>query len=188
LVREWVEECLKPIVSSNCLLLLDSWKGQKDIGLFSSLEEIGLELQFIPEKTTYLCQPLDVYGFRQWKLFIRKITNHIAQGHTGIDIDISLRSNIIIMQSLIMNQLSAPIFKTMWEYAWYKAGYSNERPHKFENVNEVVFEKSMRKCASQDCVTFQFLKCSHCRTFLCFHHFYVAYHFHEDDDMSQEAE
>ena len=70
-----------------------------------------LRLQ-IPPKTTPYIQPLDVYGFRQWKLFVRRITDIVELDN--INIDLNNRLNIITMHSLVYDQLSSPKFQKMW--------------------------------------------------------------------------
>ncbi len=41
------------------------------------------------------------------------------------------------MQSLIDDQLSSPKFQKMWQYSWYKSGYTNIHPGNFQNVVDV---------------------------------------------------
>jgi len=48
-----------------------------------------------------MIQPLDVYGFRIWKNFVRTFSDRD-------DINLHLRNNIIKLQSLTHIQLSSP--------------------------------------------------------------------------------
>ena len=132
-------------VSEKCILLLDSWTGQKNNSLFDAMSGSNscLRLQ-IPPKTTPYIQPLDVYGFRQWKTFVRKITDIIELDK--LDIDLKDRLNIITMHSLIYDQLSSPKFNKMWRYSWFKSGYTNTHPGLFQNVLEVCFLSVIEQC------------------------------------------
>jgi len=108
-VKYWVENVLSSAITQKCLLILDSWTGQKDDLLFESMTGTKKcnRLQIPPKATQYI-QPLDVYGFRQWKIFVRKITDFIELHN--INVDINNRLNIITMHSLIHYQLSSPKF------------------------------------------------------------------------------
>jgi len=108
-IKEWIGTCVNPVVTEKVLLILDSWKGQKSEELFEDLDDVGCSIRYIPQKTTHLCQPLDVYGFRQWKNIVRKLGAHCWL--YDYDINIGSRSRNIKMQSLVMNQLCSPIFK-----------------------------------------------------------------------------
>jgi hypothetical protein len=109
-VKYWVENVLSPAISEKCILMLDSWTGQNDNSLFESMSGVKHCLRLrIPPKTTGYIQPLDVYGFRQWKTFVRRITDFIELHN--LSIDMHNRLNIITMQSLIHDQLSSPKFQ-----------------------------------------------------------------------------
>ncbi len=91
--------------AQKCLSIFDSWTGQKDDLLFESMTSTKKcnRLQIPPKATQYI-QPLDIYGFRQWKIFVRKITDIIELYNINVDINNPL--NIITMHSLIHDQLS----------------------------------------------------------------------------------
>ena len=75
-VKIWLDDCLCPHVNQKCLLLTDSWSGQTDQFLMDSLfpeKKELFEAVTIPAGTTCVCQPLDVYFFRQYKIFVRRI-------------------------------------------------------------------------------------------------------------------
>jgi hypothetical protein len=175
-VKYWVDNVLVNSVSEKCILLLDSWSGQKDSSLFDSMSgsKPCLRLQ-IPPKTTQYIQPLDVYGFRQWKTFVRKITDIIELDE--IDIDLKNRLNIITMHSLIYDQLSSSKFNKMWRYSWYKSGYTNTHPGLFQNLEEVCFSSIIEQC-EENCEEIVFIQCSHCEKSICFNHFFCNYHNH----------
>ena len=100
------------------MLLNEAWPGFKNLGI---KEGLAINLM-MPPKTTSIIQPLDVFFFRPWKVFLRYISDHILL----MDINVSLqeRNNIIKLQSLIHFQFSAERYKVMIRYAWFKAGYN----------------------------------------------------------------
>ena len=69
---------LNPYLSTNSLVLCNSWSGRKDGQVL--LEAFGgkdVDLKIIPPKTTKYTQPLDVYFFRQYKIYDKRITDFI---------------------------------------------------------------------------------------------------------------
>jgi hypothetical protein len=175
-VKYWVDNVLKSSITQKYILMLDSWSGQKDESLFESLTGTKqcLRLQIPPNTTPYI-QVLDVYGFRQWKTFVRRITDIIELDN--LDIDIKHRLNIITMHSLIHNQLSSPKFQKMWQYSWYKSGYTNTHPGKFKNVVEICFSSEINQC-EENCEEVVFICCSYCEKSICFNHFFHNFHNH----------
>jgi hypothetical protein len=179
LMNLWCNDSLVPSISAKSLLLLDSWSGHSDkdnICSFFSRDKPCLILT-IPPKTTSFIQPLDVYFFRQWKLFARRIKERISLDE--IDVNLNDRNNIIKMHSLIHNQLSSPSFHGMIKYSWFKSGYITENPGKFQNVIQVCFKFSEQVCY-QDCSQCSvgvFIICSWCKFPLCFTHFFENYHY-----------
>ncbi|CAG7733984.1 unnamed protein product [Allacma fusca] len=85
IVETWVVNCLKPAITSNVLLLCDSWGGQKDQNLYLEVENI-CQVQVIPPHTTGQIQPLDVYFFRQAKIFKKKMKDRILIDQLPISI------------------------------------------------------------------------------------------------------
>ncbi|CAF3463547.1 unnamed protein product, partial [Rotaria sp. Silwood2] len=135
-IQYWVEKVLRPSVSDNCLLLLDSWSGQTDPHIYNEIftGNIKCEQLQIPPKTTGDIQPLDRYFFRQWKYFKQSICDRVAIDE--IEIDITARNNILKMHSLILNQLTARKFSSMIKCSWYSSGYLLNDPGPFENVQD----------------------------------------------------
>jgi hypothetical protein len=84
-----------------------------------------------------MIQPEDVYLFRQWKSFIKKISNYVLLDH--LDVNFKERNNFMKMHSLIHNQLSSPKFRKLIQFAWHKSGYLIKHPGRFPGVNEVSF-------------------------------------------------
>ena len=130
----------------------------------------------IPKKTTAFIQPLDVFGFRIWKNFIRSFSDSVILNN--YDINLHLRNNIIKLQSLAHNQLSSPRFRNLFKYSWYKSGYLSTRPEKFENPTNYCYfkeEKHIPKCSI--CGKMAFIRCAWCKNYFCFKHFFEQYHY-----------
>lgn len=169
LLKEFYEKCIKPEINGKFYLLQDSWKGQTDIIPLNAVFGENCQLFTIPPKTTGHIQPLDVYFFRQYKIFARKIYEHINL-HKVQTLNMTLRINIIIMHSFIFDQLQAPSFTNMLKYPWQKIGYVEKNISSFKNVNEICFDNVKDKCEVLNCKETAFLKCSHCKLLLCIQH------------------
>lgn len=119
-----------------------------------------------------MCQPCDIYFYRQVKNFIKRLQNCSALLQQQREI--GTREDAIKIHSLLLHQLSAPVFKPMLLYAWYASKLIEERPI-FLNMNELCFPAIVikRKCF---CKNVGFIKCAHCNVILCFQCFYDAYH------------
>ena len=146
------------------LLLLDSWSGQTDTGLSARAfgnRELNLHTKIIPPKTTKYCQPLDVYFFRQYKLFARRIEENIRHDK-GNAVRLHDRSFIFKLHSLIYNQLSAPQYQHMRRYAWEAIGYvSQDMPLPFRNVLDINFAGlDIGLCSIPDCDCTSAIICS----------------------------
>jgi hypothetical protein len=175
LFKQWCETLL-PDVQENSLLLKDSWTGQSDQNIFDEVFGDKLETLTIPPKTTGKIQALDVFFFGQWKKFYRRASDYVKLHQ--IDIDITLRNNVIRMHSLIHNQVSCPVFAPMIRYAWAKSGYFEESPEPFQSVTQVCFKLNHAMCCHSGCGNYGFICCSWCREILCFGHFFNDLHFH----------
>ncbi|EFN75565.1 hypothetical protein EAI_06340, partial [Harpegnathos saltator] len=130
--KNWFQEVYLPNTGEKSILLLDSWTGHCP----NQLEELvpkdkHVNILTIPKKTTAFIQPLDVFGFRIWKNFVRSFSDSVIINN--YDINLHLRNNIIKLQSLTHNQLSSPRFRNLFRYSWYKSGYLSTRPEKFHN-------------------------------------------------------
>lgn len=174
-IKYWIEHCLKPATKNeNFLLLLDSWGTQTNRSQYEEVFGEKFNILVIPPKTTAIAQPLDVHFNFWWKYLARRIADKIILDE--IDVDMGNRNNIIKEQSLIHNQLSSPKFENMIKYAFFKSGITEDNPGCFENLQQVCFPINNEKCA--ECDDSSFIRCSHCEKFLCFKHFFLAYHFH----------
>ena len=80
LVLSWMRKILQSELKGASLLLLDSSSGQTNTGLSARAfgkRELNLHTEIIPSKTTKYCQPLNVYFFRQYKLFAWRIEDNM---------------------------------------------------------------------------------------------------------------
>jgi len=182
----FVEKVLKPSVNGDFIFIIDSWSGQTNRNIydehFGSEGQHNCNLKIIPEKTTSICQPLDTTFHRQLKYFARKIyaTSTLEYSDENRADEITTRNNIIKLQSLLHNQLSAPIFKPMIRYCWFSSGLSDEKPL-FLSVKEACFlfeQNESATCFTGNCDQLRFVKCAHCRVILCFSCFFHQYHMH----------
>ena len=170
LMRNWVENCLAPHVEEKCLLLLDSWDGQKDPSIFESVNE-NCDRALIPPNTTSLLQPLDRYFFRQYKI-LRRIQLD------DLHIDLHSRKNIVKLHSLIHNQLCSSKFTGMIRFAWINCGYESQANYQFANVLDINFLNVGLDCEVMNCGESSFIRCSHCDVVCCVNHFFVEFHAH----------
>ena len=130
----------------------------------------------IPKKTTGMIQPLDVYGFRIWKNFVRIFSDRVTL--LNYDINLHLRNNIIKLQSLTHIQLSSPRFNNLFKYAWFKSGYIEERPPHFKTPIDFCFSgkdiQEIPLCSA--CGAPAIIRCSWCKKYFCMQHFFEEYH------------
>lgn len=186
LYEYFLDKIVVPNVDNDFLLMIDSWPGQANALSYS--ERFGVNgmpkctLRIIPKKCTSICQPLDTTFHRQLKYFARAIYSEASLRYSDDNNpadEVTTRNNIIRLQSLLHNQMKAPIFEPMIRYSWYSAGLTDEKPL-FLSVKEACFTfdgKTDTTCEMQ-CGNLRFVKCAHCRRNLCFICFYYNYHFH----------
>lgn len=178
--KVWLKEVYFPNVGSTSVLLLDSWSGHCP----KVIEEVKpankeVIIKKIPQGTTGKIQPLDVYGFRIWKNYVKHFSDTVILMNE--DLNLHLRNNIIKLQSLVHNQLSSPRYTNLFQYSWYKSGYIEKIPEEFDNpVNFAFRDKSNVKCEIPGCSNVGIVKCSWCKKTLCLQHFFEDYHYCTD--------
>src|SRR5207249_9849595 len=126
-----------------------------------------------------MIQPLDVFGFRIWKNWVKKYSDYVRI--KKVDVSLQTRNQMLKLQSIVHDQLSAPRFVNMWKYSWYSSGYKTERPEPFENPVDFTFKFRVEETC--DCGRVPFARCGWCERHLCFECFYnpsddYTYHFH----------
>jgi len=176
----WVKSCLDPIVTEQTLLLQDSRTTQGDQAVYHEnlTNPAMLEVRTIPPKATKYIQPLDVYFFRQYKIFVRRFQDEV-RCFVGDQAVTRLNDRVFIMKmhSFIYNQLSSPRYRNMLLYAWKASGYSiDDDLPRFENVLQVNFINTFETCG--DCASSAFVRCSHCQKPLCSFHCVNPLHLH----------
>ena len=120
---------LNPHLSTNSLVLCGSWSGHEDEQLL--LEAFGgkdVDLKIIPPETTKYAQALDVYFFRQYKIYAKRITDFIKLRSSNMQPKLHDIFFIMKLHSVIYNQLSAEAYRPMLRYAWQNAGYDIAEP------------------------------------------------------------
>lgn len=176
--ESWFTNVFLPATGSFSVLLLDSWSGHCPANLQELISSTDKDVRIltIPKRTTSMIQPLDVYGFRIWKNFVRTFSDRVIL--LNYDINLHLRNNIIKLQSLTHIQLSSPRFHNLFKYAWYKSGYIEERPPRFENPVDFCFSgkdvQEIPRCSI--CGAPAIIRCSWCKEYLCMQHFFEEYH------------
>ena len=145
-----------------------------------SLRKQGIKFtqKIIPPKTTKYCQPLDIYFFRQYKLFARRIEENIRHDK-GNAVKLHERIFIFNFDSLIYNQFSAPLYQTMLRYAW-KASLcvSQDMPLAFRNMLDII-SVGLEICNITDCDCSSAIICSWCGIQLCLQHCLLTPDYHE---------
>lgn len=173
----WLKEGFFPNAGSNSVLLIDSWSGHcPEVVRQTTPTDKNIIPMIIPKGTTGRIQPLDVFGFRIWKNYVRHFSDSV--GLLDQDIDLHLRNNIIKLQSLTHNQLSSPRYTNLFRYSWFKSGYTDVRPENFENPVQFGFGQSSRpRCEIEGCGEVAVVRCSWCKKSLCLKHFFHEYHY-----------
>ena len=177
LVEYWRDNMFVPSItdSPRTLLLSDSWPGQGDAqGIYEKIR--NCKRMEIPPKTTAKIQPLDVFSNHEYKGIARRVYDRVILD--DIDIQMAQRNNIMRLHSLNHNQISAPIYKPIIRYAWFKSGHLHNHPGQFQTVTDVCFKLSQPHCDISSCDSFSFIRCSYCRKILCVNHFFIEYHMH----------
>lgn len=178
LYQEYLEGVLKPYVNQNpFLLVIDSWTRQTNMDMCDEMfvDEDNMptcSVKVIPGKCTSMCQPLDVYFYRQVKLLIKKMQSNVVL--IKEQREINSREDCIKIHSLVHHQLGAKLFKPMIQYARYACGAVDERPY-FKNVLEICFPNTVysAKCS---CMENAFIMCAVCREYKCFKCFFDIHH------------
>jgi hypothetical protein len=178
----WFEAVFFPNVREKSVLLIDSLTTYNDKDMINSITPSNKELEILkmPPKTTSMIQPLDKYGFRLCKNFLRRFSDRVVLD--GLDVDSYQRNNIIKFQSLVLNQLSSPRFENVFKYSWYACGFNDTHPGNFDDPVEFCFNIEDKICSSLDlnCNSGCFIICSWFENSLFFEHFYTAYHICND--------
>ena len=150
---------------TNILLLVDSWCSNKDHALSAAEVPDGkvLHKELVPEGCTGKIQPLDIHFFRHYKSFVRYITDTIIMETQA---NIWHRDSFLALQAFALYQFSAPRFKNLIKYAFYKGGYLDDAPGMWIAPREYCFD-SLTTDACTKCEAIAFVKCAHCELSFC---------------------
>lgn len=162
------------------MLLLDSWSGHCERVVEETMPKNKIvNIKKIPTGTTGKIQPLDVFGFRIWKNFVRHFSDNVIL--TNHDLNLHLRNNIIKLQSLVHNQLSSPRYTNLFKYSWYASGYIDEKPDHFDNPVHFSFGDSCSvHCEVEGCRNVAIIRCGWCKKSFCFKHYFEDNHYCQD--------
>lgn len=138
----------------------------------------------LPKGSTSMIQPLDVYFFRVFKSFVRRIHQHVMAHEEIINFPIARRDNILTVLEVVYNQFCNPMFQEFLQYSWKKCGYIDGynpgRETEFNTPMKQCFPKNNDKnCQHQNCQNLFFICCSYCSKFFCFDHFIANKHVHQ---------
>lgn len=174
-VKTWLREVFFPNVGPQSVLLLDSWSGHCPNIISETKTDFTTDIVFltIPAGTTGKIQPLDVYGFRLWKNFIKYFSDMVML--LDLAIDLHARNNILKLQSLTHHQFSSPRFQNLFKYAWFKSGYVQNRPKEFQTPVDFCFKNDF-KVNCDICGETAIIICSWCKKSLCTTHFFHDHH------------
>jgi len=177
ILQKWLKDVYFPSVPDVSVLILDSWSAQNEENiLYPKPENKEVVVKTIPAGTTPMVQPLDVFGFRIWKQFVR-FFNDLVLLH-DLKINIHLRNNLLKIQSIAHNQLSSPQFYSMWKYSWYKCGYVDSKPNSFVNPVEYCFKDGFSDYACDVCEDVCVVaRCAWCTKTFCIGHFFETMHY-----------
>lgn len=174
--RTWLVKVFFPNVGSDSVLLIDSWSGHCPRVVHETTpHDTKIIPMIIPKGTTGKIQPLDVFGFRVWKNFVRHFSDNVILMRA--DINLHLRNNIIKLQSLTHNQLASPRYTSLFKYSWFKSNYITEKPEHFENPVDFGFGQTKTHCEIPGCDHIAIVQCAWCKKSLCLKHFFEDYHY-----------
>lgn len=169
IAKNWMSTIFLPMVENGSVLILDSWKGFNEMKTMPELQNKNLHIFTLPEGTTSVLQPADVFFNRTLKHFIRKLSTKIRRLHN--EFTLAVRINILKLLDLVHNQFKAPRFRTFLLYSWYAAGYESTHPPPFETPIQFCMQSHMyTKCEIDSCDIVCMLRCAYCSLYLCFQH------------------
>jgi len=161
------------------VLLLDSWTAQNEKKYNKKKQSTPANKQIhvktIPKGSTGLIQPLDVFGFRIWKLFVRYFYDLVLLH--DYPVNIHLGNNLLKIQCVTHNQMSSPRFQNMCRYSWFKSGYTDVKPSCFVNPVEYCYKQDSIACICDVCASETVARCAWCKQSLCLDHSFVNVHY-----------
>lgn len=188
LMFKWIENCVATEVLNNSLLLLDDWTSWRSVNHQAIQDKLPpekhLTIQNLPKGSTSMIQPLDVFFFRVFKGFVRRIHQHVMAHEETITFQIAQRDNILVVLQVVYHQFCHPRYQRFLQYSWQKCGYiegyNPGREDEFDTPTKYCFPKNeTTDCQHENCQNLSFVRCSYCSNSFCFNHFIVSKHFHQ---------
>ena len=175
IIKDWFENVFFPYNPDGTVLLADAFGCYNQ--RYEARDPIKYDFEMIPEKTTGMIQPLDVYFNRPYKNLLNTISVKASRIAPGLKIHD--RKEQLRMHSLNKFLFEAPKFSNLIKYSFAASGYIDGE-FEFPVPKTYCFPIPMNNCEleidSTMCNDPGFIRCSHCERFLCFHHFYLMYH------------
>jgi hypothetical protein len=101
-------------IDERALLIVDSWTDYKDLETMKfSLPSKRVDVLLISERTTNCIQPLDLFFFRKYTIYVRRIEGHVRVCLHDSGIKLHNHSIIMKMHSVVHNQLGAPSYASL---------------------------------------------------------------------------
>lgn len=177
MLKKWFQDIYFESFSSKSLLLLDSYSGHKDLTEVKKClpRNKKFEIAQISPGITSSCQPLDVFFFRSYKSFVRRLSDHIT--HHRTDLKLHHRNTVLKLQAVTSFQFRSPRFRKFIQYAWFKTGLLENFNHdvRFEDPINFCFDQisNRNQCAGSNCQRMCLIQCSWCKKSLCFDHLFL---------------
>jgi hypothetical protein len=169
ILREWFSKVYFPAAGEHSVLVLDSLPTYTDRRQIDEENDVEYKVEVIPKGMTGVIQPLDVYFFRMYKAFFRRISDHVLVER--LDFPLFQRNNILKLQAVVHHQFRSPRFVNAIKYAWRKAGYiDDELEH--ETATSFCFEKDLHHC--DNCTRYSIIRCGWCKGRMCFDHLIIS--------------
>ena len=157
--KKWLKNVYFPNLGYSSVLLIGSWSGHCPNAVKEATPpNKNVDVKIIPKGTTGMIQPLEVFGFRVWKNYVR----HFSDSVTLMNEDIELHKikNIIKLQSLVHNQLSFFRYINLFKYSRHKSCYVDVKPDEFDNPVTFGFGNDCNeRCEVPDCSNSAIVRC-----------------------------
>ena len=186
-LQEFMEHVyFQPAMPDVSLMICDSWAAFNNHERMQEMVPEGkrLLIEQIPPSATCIAQPLDLYFFRQFKDFVKELSDLLTNlEHESLDIKLSDRDNIIKLMSLTHFQFSAPIFKEMCKMGFYKADFIDDHPEPYQTPLQFCFPQKLPLvcdnviCGWDDGCLKPIIMCAHCCKRLCLKCFFIQFHY-----------
>ncbi|KAL0125177.1 hypothetical protein PUN28_004366 [Cardiocondyla obscurior] len=175
----YLKYCLSPYVEKNKFLLLVDSLGSQPVDTYDEIfeDELGrtsCSVKVIPSKCVSFCHPCNKRGYfcYQIKSFVKRF--HNFPGVYEKQEELQTLEGVIKLHSLLLHQLSAPVFEPMILYAWFASKLIEDEP-KMINIKDICFPVEILKNLCS-CNNVGFIRCAHCNLILCIDCFYDLYH------------